>query len=441
MKHFVTLSIFVVIAVLFSAFFIYTFSSNTEVVYSSEAAARLASVSGEGDFSGATSSVDLQNVLPQVTHVKLPVPLKAIYMTSCVAGTPSLRERVVQVAKDTEVNSIMIDVKDYSGTISFDPGKGSAWYPAWENARCGARDMKEFIDELHKNNIFVIARITVFQDPYYVSAHPDQGVKRANGTDVWKDRKGISFVDVGSKQYWNDLIALAASSYALGFDEINFDYIRYPSDGNMSDISFPLSTHESDGTLNKAKNLELFFQYLHEKMSDPKTFANVEHSNTGRDQSIPWTSADLFGMTTTAEDDMNIGQILEVAFPYFNFIAPMVYPSHYPASYAGLSNPNADPYKVVHHAMNAAVVRGTATTTRVFALTHNRIGTSTPPLYTKNTYDGSHLRTWIQDFDYGGDYGPAEVRAQIKASEDAGVMSWMIWAPSNVYTKEALHGE
>lgn len=378
-------------------------------------------------------SVDDREV---VTHVPLPEQVKAIYMTSCVAGTPSFRADLVALMQETEINSVMIDVKDYSGTISFRP-QSSAWLPAWENARCGAGDMREFIAQLHDLGIFVIARITVFQDPFHAKRFPELAVKRADGTTVWEDHKGLSFIDVAAREYWDHIIELSVESYNLGFDELNFDYVRYPSDGNMRDIHYPHSVASEYGA-DKPANLEAFFVYLHDAMQDEKRFATVRHEGTGREKSIPWTSADLFGMTTTNYDDLSIGQVQERAVPYFDFIAPMVYPSHYPDDYLGLGDPNKHPYKIVHHAMQSGVNRLLATTTSVDAFTHERIGTTTPPVYKKPVYKASHLRTWIQDFNYGGTYGPAEVRAQIQASYDAGVMDWMIWAPSNRYTKAAL---
>jgi len=143
-------------------------------------------------------------------------------------------------------------------------------------------------------------------------------------------------------------------------------------------------------------------------------------------------------MTTTAQDGMNIGQVLERTLPYFDAVAPMVYPSHYPKNFIGIANPNSAPYAIVYHAMSEGVNRTLATTTTIAAFDHERIGTSTPAIYIKPAYSTTKLRTWIQDFDYGGDYGPKEVRAQFQASYDAGVQDWMIWAPSNRYTIDAL---
>jgi hypothetical protein len=345
---------------------------------------------------------------------------------------------LIALAKETEINSIIIDIKDYSGTISF-PSKNEAWKSAWANARCGTPDMESLVKTLHENNIYAIARITVFQDPFYAPKHPTEAVLRSDGVTVWTDHKGLSFVDVASTQYWDHIIELSTEVYNLGFDELNFDYVRYPSDGNMSDTYFPRSQAGEYG-MDKQANLEAFFKYLNEKLDEEERFAAYRHENTGRTSSTPYTSADLFGMTTTNFNDLSIGQVQERAAPYFDFLAPMVYPSHYPANFLGLGDPNDYPYKIVYHAMKTGVDRMKSPTTPMPGFLHERIGTSTPAVYKKPTYDGSRLRTWIQDFDYGGDYDAADVRAQIQASYDAGVTSWMIWAPSNNYTRGALEG-
>lgn len=389
------------------------------------------------------SVVEVPDTRPVVQHVPLPKQVKNIYMTSCVAGTPSFRQDLVELMQETEINSVIIDIKDYSGTISY-PSELEGWKPAWQNARCGTRDMRQLVQMLHDNGIFVIARITVFQDPFYTNVRPDLAVKKADGVTNWKDNKGLSFIDVAATEYWDHIVALSAEVYNLGFDELNFDYVRYPSDGPMNDISFPHSAKGPYGS-DKQANLEAFFTYLHEQLSDEQLFAAYRHENTGRASSTPYTSADLFGMTTTNTDDLSIGQVIERAAPYFDFIAPMVYPSHYPNSFLGLGNPNDYPYKIVNHAMAAGVARMKSPTTVVAGFLHepetytNASGTVMQTgKYTKPVYEASKLRTWIQDFDYGGDYDAADVRAQIQASYDAGVMDFMIWAPSNRYTKAAL---
>lgn len=376
---------------------------------------------------------EMENIspkLPEVSHLPTPNPVKAIYMSACAVGTKTLRDSLVKIADETEVNSIVIDVKDYSGTLSFKPQNPDIVH-AWDASKCGATDMKEFIETLHKKNIYAIARVTVFQDPHFTKMHPELAVQSASTKSPWKDRKGLNFLDVGGKATWEYVMKIVKDSYDIGFDEINFDYIRYPSDGNMKDTVFTLSI----GT--KADQLEKFFSYLRE---ETKKIGVV-------------TSADLFGMTTTNTDDLNIGQVLEKAMPYFDYIAPMVYPSHYPPNFNGWKNPNEHVYDLIHFVMESAVRRAGATTTVIQTLGSQEIFTEKNDpatgevvkvktgLWSKEVYSADKLRTWIQDFNYGGTYGVPEVKAEIKASNDVGVRSWMIWSPSNKYTVKALGGE
>lgn len=368
---------------------------------------------------GAEDQQPEQDQLPIAAHIETPEAVKAIYMSQCVAGTPSFRDSLVALIEETELNSVVIDIKDYSGKIAFP--SGNPMLAGSVSDECGAVDMRGFIERLHEKGIYVIGRITVFQDPYYTSVHPELAVKKESATTtVWKDYKGLSFIDVSARPFWDYIIELSKESYAIGFDELNFDYIRFPSDGNMKDIYFPHS-----GNMSKAEALEKFFAHLHEELSPTGAVL----------------SADLFGMTATNRDDLNIGQVLERALPYFDYIAPMVYPSHYPPGFNGWANPNKYVYEVIHFSMAEAVARAKATTTSVAGFAQTRIGTSTPAVYEKPVYDIQKLRPWLQDFDYGGNYDVAEVRAQIQATYDTGLTSWMLWSPSNKYTRGALESE
>ena len=340
-----------------------------------------------------------------VTHVKIPNAVKAIYMTQCVAGTRDFRARLVDLVDTTELNSIVIDIKDYSGRIAFrseNPLLKDKLSPT-----CRADDMARFIGTLHEKGIYVIGRITVFQDPYLSSARPDLAVKKASDKEVvWKDKKGISYIDPAAREAWDYIITLAQESHKIGFDEINFDYIRFPSDGNMQDIYFPWSaqTLTQNPVHGKTMVLKNFFSYTSEQLRS----------------SIPdiVLSADLFGMTMTNKDDLNIGQVLETAAPFFDYIAPMVYPSHYPPTFLGFKNPAAFPYEVVKFSMDAGVVRLNAASTTSLK-----------------------IRPWLQDFDLGATYTADMVRAQIKATYDAGLNSWMLWDAANTYTRGALDSE
>ena len=174
---------------------------------------------------------------PPPKHIKTPVPLRGIYMTSWVAGTPSFRDRVINFIQTSEINAVVIDVKDYSGQISFDTA--DPLIDELESEDIRVPDMKNLIDRLHADGIYTIARISVFQDPIFAVANPHLAVQTKEG-EVWEDRKGLSWVDPAATEFWNYIARVAEATEAVGFDEINFDYIRFPSDGNMQDISFPV---------------------------------------------------------------------------------------------------------------------------------------------------------------------------------------------------------
>ncbi|MEK7505632.1 MAG: putative glycoside hydrolase [Patescibacteria group bacterium] len=352
-----------------------------------------------------------EEVKPVAKHLPVPVPLKAIYMSQCVVGTPTFRESLVKFIDETDLNAVVIDIKDYTGSISFptiDPMFAAASLKA-----CGARDMKEFLATLHDKGIYIIGRITVFQSPLQIKEHPEWAVRKKSDPEVaWKDYKGLSFIDAGAKPYWDYVVTLSKESYEIGFDELNYDYVRYPSDGPMSEVNPIWSKGVS-----KEAMLEEFFGYLSERVRPMGAVM----------------SADLFGMTTTNFDDLNIGQVMERALPHFDYIYPMVYPSHYPKSFLGLGNPNNDPYKVVNYSMTEAVKRLLATSTRIAVIGYPMIASSSPAMYEKPVFDRNKLRPWLQDFDYGKDYTLEDIRAQIKASEDAGLHSWLFWDPANKY--------
>ncbi len=369
------------------------------------------------DIVGATSTPTTVVAPPRVEHIATPEAVKAVYLSQCAASTQKFRELFFDVIDATEINAVVVDIKDYSGTVAF-PSEHAI--PGGEG--CTVPDFRELVKAFHERGVYVIGRLTVFQDPLYTSVHPTHAVQSTRG-GVWRDRKGLAFVDVGATEYWDHVIALAREAHRLGVDEINFDYIRFPSDGPMAEAVYTRTVGS------KPEQLEKFFSYLHARVA------------VSQDGHMPVMSADLFGMTTTNTDDLSIGQVLERALPYFNYIAPMVYPSHYPPHFNGWPDPNKAAYGVVHFSMTEAVRRVEATTTPVAAFGLERIGTTTPALYKKPAYPRTVLRPWLQDFDYGGEYGPKEVREQIQATYDAGLTSWMLWAPSNYYTREALLAE
>jgi len=338
------------------------------------------------DFSGArgqTAAIGEAGVSGtpalKVTHIATPEAVKMIYMTACIASEPTLRAKVLKTIDGTQINSIMIDVKDYTGTNSYVQTKVAG--PKGKG--CRISDLPQFIAELHEKNIYVIARVTVFQDPLYSMYKPDMAVQSvSNPGKPWKDKNGLAFIDPNSREYWDYPIAIAKEAYSIGFDEINFDYIRFPSDGDMSDAQFA-----TPKGLTKAEVMTSFFAYLHEQM---KITGIV-------------TSADVFGQTTINRDDMGIGQILENVLPYFDYVAPMTYPSHFIDGFLGYDKPAKHPGPILQETMMAAVERAAA------------IGQ--PP---------SKLRPWLQAFDLGAVYTPEMVKAQMQGVYDAGLTSWML---------------
>lgn len=339
------------------------------------------------------------------THRAAPDAVKALYMTSWVAGTRDLRDGIVDIVETTEANALVIDIKDYTGMIAFEVE--DPYLQGFNSVENRISDVKEFIEYLHSKDIYVIGRISVFQDPQLVKLRPDLAVKRSSDGGVWKDRKGISWLDAGAKEVWDYHVAIGKQAYAYGFDELNFDYIRFPSDGDMYNITYPFSEGKT-----KALVLKEFYAYLREEL----------------DATGAVLSADLFGMVTTNADDLNIGQKLEHALPYFDYIGPMVYPSHYPAGFNGYPAPAKVPYDVVKFSMDRAHVKVNAVA----------LSASTTPDAREAKVHFAQIRPWLQDFDLGADYTADMVRAQMQAAYDAGLNSWMLWNAANKYTKEAL---
>lgn len=338
-----------------------------------------------GDISSTTASV---RDVP-VSHLKTPSPVRGIYMTACIAGSKAYRDGILETLKGTSANTVIVDIKDYTGTLSYDlPG-----VVAPKGKGCTVADMPALVADLHNAGLYAVARITVFQDPLYSRVHPDMAVQSASHPGKpWTDRKGLAYIDPNSMEYWAHVVTIAKASHKIGFDEINFDYIRFPSDGDMSDAMF-----RNPPGVTKAEVIANFFDYLHSELAP----AGIV------------TSADLFGQTTVNRDDMGIGQVLENALPHFDYVMPMDYPSHYISGFLGFANPAAHPYDVIKYTMTSAVERAAAASTSI-----------------------EKLRPWLQAFDLGADYTPEMIRAQVNAVHDAGLSSWVLWDAANRYKRE-----
>ncbi len=335
------------------------------------------------------------------THISAPTIVKGAYYTSWAAGTPSFQKQMFGLIEGTELNSLVIDVKDYSGRISFpmdDPE-----IIAVGSVQKRIVDVEGMIAKLHEKGIYVIGRVAVFQDPFIIKVHPDWAVHDKEG-NVWKDAGGSYWVDPDTEAMWKYTTAIAKGAYAVGFDEINFDYIRFPSDG-ISGAVFDIST-----TTTKALVLRNFFSYLHDELSP---------------LGIP-ISVDVFGQTTSDKGDMGIGQHFENALPYFDYIDPMVYPSHYISGFLTFTKPAEHPYAVVKYELDRAVARSIADSTIA----------STTASSSEVLYSPAKIRPWLQAFDLGAIYTPAMVHTQMQATADAGAEGWLLWNAGSVYNRE-----
>ncbi len=332
-----------------------------------------------------------------------PEIIKAVYFTGWSAGLNKRVEYLIELAKTTVINSVVFDVKDYSGNISYRVGFPEA--KKYGAVRVMIRDVDALVERLHRENIYVIARITCFQDPVLAAARPDLAVQRvsklAKGAGgpftkdtLWLDHKGLAWINPASRPAWDYIVAIAKDALAHGVDEVNFDYIRFPSDGDLKDMYFP----GWDVKMAKHEVIREFFRYLRRELAGVRI------------------SADLFGLAAVNDDDLGIGQVIEDAYATFDYVCPMVYPSHFAKKFLGFANPAERPYEVVNYSIKHA---------------GERLEQAAP----------AKLRPWLQDFNMGAHYDAAAVTAQIKAVEDAlgpRFAGYMLWSPSNVYTRQAL---
>jgi len=316
------------------------------------------------------------------------IPVKGIYISSWVAGSPELLAKQIAMVDRTEINAMVIDVKDATGYISYDSNVALADELDLEEHRI--KDLDALMALLKEHDILPIARIVCFNDKILSARRPEWGVQHKNG-GLWKDRKGFSYTNPYDHRVWEYLVELAEDAASRGFREIQFDYVRFPSDGKISDAVYP----GRDGTMEDA-------------IAEFLAFARQRLEARG-----VWVSADVFGLTVHVKDDMNIGQKIEKVARNVDIVSPMIYPSHYePGSY-NIKNPNASPYEVITNAM---------------ADSGRRLNGS-----------GAIVRPWLQDFSLGDvTYGVEEVKAQIKAVEDQGYKEWILWDPSLKYVEEAL---
>ncbi len=273
--------------------------------------------------------------------------------------------------------------------------------------------VKDLIARFHQKGIYVIGRLVMFQDSYLAKTQPRLAIRNKNGEMCFSGRKNWQryWVDMASDEVSDYNIEIAKRGIDMGFDEINFDYIRFPSDlsncGLKNNILYPLWDGKS-----KYQTMRQVFSALNRQLKD-----YAAKNNTRVILSI-----DIFGEVFAYGEEPGIGQKLLGIAEFFDVISPMAYPSHYQCGEFGFKDPNANPYAVYNRTLEPGLK------------------------YLKAIGFKGEVRPWIQDFSianiYGCGpvvyYGPQEIKAQIRASEELGIAGFMLWNAANNYTKKAL---
>ncbi|HEX9484245.1 MAG TPA: putative glycoside hydrolase [Gemmatimonadaceae bacterium] len=304
--------------------------------------------------------------------------------------------RLVQVAETTEVNTLVIDVKDDRGYVLYRSKVPLARDIGADTTNpVPASRIRALLDTMRANGIHAIARIVVAKDPLLARARESLAVKRKADGKPWLDANQQPWLDPTHREVWTYAADLAAEAVAMGFSEVQYDYVRFPDDPRLArEATFPLAKRRA-----RARVIRDQLAYLEKRTSAMQ---------------VPM-AIDVFGLTTSDTTDMGIGQSWEQFAPQVDIVQPMTYPSHYSTGMYGFPNPNAEPYGVIDRALKAALARNAK-------LAH-------PPL----------IVPWYQDFTLGTPkYGPEQVRAQIQAGYDNGVASWLLWNPGSSYTIDAL---
>lgn len=327
-----------------------------------------------------------------------PVPrpdVKAAYLSYYGVGDRAIRERVFALLDRTELNGIVIDVKGDRGFIPYATEVPLA-------AKAGAigpvklPDLGSMVAGLRKRDVHVIARIVAFKDNVLAQHRPDLAVTSHRTGGLWRDNEGLAWLDPFREEAWSYVIAVALEAAGKGFAEIQFDYLRFPADGDLAGARYVRATTQET-------RLAAISGFL-------------GHARAALRPLGVALAVDVFGYTAFNRDDSAIGQRIEDLAPLVDVLSPMTYPSSYHRGIPGYRNPVAHPYEVVLETVRRVRERSAGAALQV--------------------------RPWLQDFrDYAFDrrpFGAREVRTQIQAAEAAGAAGWMLWNPHNEYTADAL---
>lgn len=367
-------------------------------------------ISGDDMLSGDVSNYEDEQDNPFVPSIsskkEIPESVKAVYATGWVMGTPKVRQSMITLIKENGYNAVVIDIKDEAGQLSYNSTVQTSI--DINASRKMISNVEAVINELKENDIYVIGRIVTFKDPLYASKVSSIAYKKSDGT-VWKDYNGNSWPNPYNKETWKYPLALAEEAAKLGFQEIQFDYIRFPSsEGKVSAISYGFDY----GTVKKA---DIITSFLQEAMKTLEPYNVV-------------VSADVFGITTKKDGDFeNIGQDFSRIASVVDVICPMVYPSHYAFNEYKISIPDKNPYKIVYNSLADAFKRYESFTS----------GDSNVKMAKIRPYLQDFTATWLGNGNYMT-YGNEAVKDQIQASFDLGFEDFTLWDPGNQYCYSAL---
>ncbi len=318
--------------------------------------------------------------------------VRGIYLTAYTAGQTVAFRNLVDLVDSTALNAMVINIKDEQGHATYD-----TQVQAFRDAGAISvqiQDLPELLRVTKAYGIYTIGRLVTFEDSTLSRYSPELAVRRADGS-LWRDRAGNSWTDAFRPEVWDYNLALAEEAAQLGFDEIQFDYVRFPTDGDTKTAVF--SQDSGPNNINRVRAITEFLNYARARLFPYGTLV----------------SADVFGIILSTSVDTSLGQVLEDVTPAVDYLSPMIYPSHYGPGHFGLSSPDAEPYWTIRGALTDAL---------------DRLG---PEAKDK-------LRPWLQDFTLYNHYGPEQVLDQIRATHELGIKGWLLWNPANVYTSAAL---
>lgn len=327
----------------------------------------------------------------------VPEQTKGIYIPS--KKIPEIRE-YIELAKQTQVNTFVIDVKDDQGNLTFTGDSGLVDEAVLAQMTPSIKEIDQAMKMISEAGIYPIARIVVFKDNIYTKVYPESAIKDPEGKS-YVTRAGDRWLNPYDKENWEYIRSICEEACRHGFKEIQFDYIRFHE--SMNEQTIQLETNES-----KKEIITAFIKYITEALHERKVKV----------------SADVLGTVMLSDLDASIvGQDFVKMSEYLDFISPMIYPSHYAQGSFGIEHPHLEPYEMIRK-------------TLVFGQKRT-IG---------NENKKAVLRPWLQDFTLAGDkpylkYGPEEIREQINGAEQAGVNNWLFWNAAGNYTVEGLRAQ